>query len=130
MSQAKIEMVVLPLEIKAILARRGTPEEWQGRDEKASRLPIGSVVVDGLDTTRQLPTCPFCRYSCQNFRLRPNIKFDIFLWQTTVVKFTKLHRLIFLIMVNGKWGNTDCFIRSNSGLDKFNIFFRPVAKIS
>ena len=46
MSQAVTEKFVLPLEIKAIIARRATLEEWQNRDEEASRLPIGSVVVE------------------------------------------------------------------------------------
>ena len=40
------EMVVLPFEIKAIIARRATLKEWQERDKEASRLPIGSVVVE------------------------------------------------------------------------------------
>jgi len=41
------EMVVLPLEIKAIIAYRATTvEEWGNRNQEASRLPIGSVVVE------------------------------------------------------------------------------------
>ena len=39
-------MVVLPLEIKAIVTRRATLEEWKSRDKEVSRLPIGSVVVE------------------------------------------------------------------------------------
>lgn len=46
MSKAVAEMVVLPFEMKAIIARRATSEEWQSRNEETSRLPIGSIVVE------------------------------------------------------------------------------------
>lgn len=46
MSHSTSEKVILPLEVSAILAHRATLEEWKNRDKEASRLPIGSVVIE------------------------------------------------------------------------------------
>lgn len=39
-------VLILPLNIKAVIARRATLEEWGTRDPKTSHIPIGVIAVE------------------------------------------------------------------------------------